>query len=357
MVLRGVGSVKSQYSAAPMTSSRSRRLALALAATLAFTAAAGACGGDDKETLTVYSGRHYGIETAFETFEEETGVDVEFLTGKDGELRERIAAEGEDTEADVYLTVDAGNLWAAAEAGLFQPIESEILEESIPDELQDSENRWFAFAVRTRTIVYNTDTMDVADVPTTYAELAEPKWDGRICLRNSSEGYQQSLVASMIAAEGEDATLEILRGWAANAEIFANDIQIIEAIAAGACDVGIVNHYYLARKLEEDPDLPVGLVWAEQDGRGVHVNVSGGGVTRSADDVELGQQFLEWLATEGQDTLVADNHEYPANPAVEPEPLIAETFGTDFKRDTLRADELGSLNADAVRLMDEADFG
>ena len=137
--------------------------------------------------------------------------------------------------------------------------------------------------MRTRTIVYNTDTMDVADVPTTYAELAEPEWEGRICLRNSSEGYQQSLVASMIAADGEDATLEILRGWAANADIYANDIEILDAIAAGACDVGITNHYYLARKLEEDPDLPVGLVWAEQDGRGVHVNISGGGVTRYAD--------------------------------------------------------------------------
>ena len=354
--------MKSQYSAAPMMplrsrKVRSRRLALSVAATLAFTAAAGACGGGDKETLTVYSGRHYGIETAFAKFEEETGVDVEFLTGRDGELRERIAAEGEDTEADVYLTVDAGNLWAAAEDGLFQPVDSEILEESIPDELQDAENRWFAFAVRTRTIVYNTDTMEEAEVPTTYEELAEPEWEGRICLRNSSEGYQQSLVASMIAADGEERTLDVLRGWADNAEIFANDIEIIEAIAAGACDVGVVNHYYLGRKLEEDPDLPVGLVWAEQTGRGVHVNVSGGGVTRDADDVELGQQFLEWLATEGQNTLVADNHEYPANPEIAPEPLIAEAFGTDFKRDGLRADVLGSLNADAVRLMDEADFG
>lgn len=354
--------MNSQYSAAPMmpiTSrlARSRRVAITLVATLAFAATTAACGGDDKQTLTVYSGRHYGIETAFAKFEDETGIHIEPLTGKDGELRERIAAEGEDTEADVYITVDAGNLWAAAEEGLFQPIESDVLEESIPAELHDAQNRWVAFAVRTRTIVYNTDTMDVADVPTTYAELAEPEWEGRICLRNSSEGYQQSLVASMIAAEGEDATLGILRGWAANADIYANDIQILEAIAAGACDVGITNHYYLARKLEEDPDFPVGLVWAEQEGRGVHVNISGGGVTRYADDVELGQQFLEWLATEGQDTLVADNHEYPANPAVAPEPLIAEAFGTDFTRDTLHSDELGSLNADAVRLMDEADFG
>jgi iron(III) transport system substrate-binding protein len=305
----------------------------------------------------VYSGRHYGIETAFEQYENETGVNVEFLTGNDAELRERIAAEGEDTEADVYLTVDAGNLWAAAEDDLFQPLDSSVLDDAIPAELRDPENRWFGLAVRTRTIVYNTDIMDEADVPTTYAELAEPEWNHRVCMRNASNDYQQSLVASIIANEGEERALEILRGWADNADIYANDVELLEAMAAGACDVGIANHYYLARLIEESPDTPVGLVWAEQDGRGVHINISGGGITRYADDVELGQQFLEWLAAEGQDTLVADNHEYPANPDVDAEPLIREQFGTDFTRDSLHADALGSMNADAVRLMDEADFG
>jgi iron(III) transport system substrate-binding protein len=316
-----------------------------------------ACGGDDGPTLTVYSGRHYGIETAFEQYEEESGVDVEFLTGNDGELRERIAAEGDETEADVYLTVDAGNLWAAAEDDLFQPIESDVLTDAIPAELRDAANRWFGLAVRTRTIVYNTDLIDEADVPTTYAALAEPEWEGRVCLRNSNNDYQQSLVASMIAADGEEATVEVLEGWADNAEIFANDVAILDAMAAGACEIAVVNHYYLARELAENPDLPIGLLWAEQDGRGVHVNISGGGVTRYADDIALAQQFLEWLATDGQTTLVADNHEYPANPAVEAEPLIRDTFGTDFARDQLRADVLGSLNADAVRAMDTANFG
>jgi iron(III) transport system substrate-binding protein len=320
-------------------------------------AVCGCIGGDDGETLTVYSGRHYGIESAFETWEEEAGVNVEFLTGNDGELRERIAAEGEDTEADVYLTVDAGNLWAAAEDGVFQPLESAVLNQSVPAKWRDEEGRWFGLAVRARTIVYNTDLVDEADVPTTYEELADQEFEGRLCLRNANNDYQQSLVASMIAADGEDATVEVLRGWAANAEIFANDVALLDAMAAGACEIGVVNHYYLARLLEEEPDAPIALVWAEQDGRGVHVNISGGGVTRYADDVELAQQFLEWLATDGQDTLVADNHEYPANPSVEAEPLIRETFGTDFAQDQLRADVLGSLNASAVRAMDSADFG
>ena len=136
----------------------------------------------------------------------------------------------------------------------------------------------------------------------------------------------------------------------------AEDLRRHE-IALAEGEVGVVNHYYLARLLEEQPDAPVGLVWAEQDGRGVHINTSGGGITRYADDVELGQQFLEWLATDGQDTLVVDNHEYPANPAVAAEPLIAERFGTDFVRDPLHADVLGSLNGAATEAMDSAGVG
>jgi iron(III) transport system substrate-binding protein len=315
------------------------------------------CGGGGGERLTVYSGRHYGIESAFEAWSQESGVAVDFLTGNDAELRERIAAEGEDTEADVYLTVDAGNLWAAAEDGIFQPLESPALDEAVPPELRDEQDRWFGLAVRARTIVYNTDLVAAADVPTTYDALADPAYAGRLCLRNANNDYQQSLVASMIAADGVDATVEVLRGWAANAEIFANDVAILDAMAAGACEIAVVNHYYLAQLLAEDPDAPIGLLWADQDGRGVHVNISGGGVTRYADDTALAQQFLEWLATDGQSTLVADNHEYPANPTIEPEPLIRDTFGTDFRRDPLRADILGSYNADAVRAMDTANFG
>jgi iron(III) transport system substrate-binding protein len=340
-----------------MTARSSLRTMLGVAGVVVLGLVAAACGGDDGERLTVYSGRHYGIETAFEEWSEQSGVAVDFLTGNDAELRERIAAEGEDTAADVYLTVDAGNLWAAAEDGIFQPLESDVLDGAIPAELRDEQDRWFGLAVRARTIVYNTDLVAEGDVPTTYEELADPAYEGRLCLRNASNDYQQSLVASMIAADGEDATIEVLRGWARNAEIFANDVAILDAMAAGACEIAVVNHYYLAQLLAEEPDAPIGLLWAEQDGRGVHVNISGGGVTRYADDIPLAQQFLEWLATDGQQTLVGSNHEYPANPDVEPEPLIRDTFGTDFRRDQLRADVLGSLNGDAVRAMDTANFG
>jgi iron(III) transport system substrate-binding protein len=312
---------------------------------------------DSGETLNVYSGRHYGIEVAFEQFEQDTGIGLEFLTGNDGELRERIAEEQDETDADVYITVDAGNLVAAAQEGLFRPIDSSVLDAAIPAELRDPDGYWYGLTVRARTIVYNPGEIAESDVPDTYEELAEPEWDGRVCMRNSLNGYQQSLVASLIAAHGEDEARRIVSGWADNAEILANDVLILESVADGLCEVGIANHYYLGRLLEEDPDFPVALKWANQDDRGVHVNISGAGVTTWTDQPELAQQFIEWLATDGQGVLVDDNHEYPANPAVPPEPLIATEFGTEFVRDDLNAAALGALNPDAVRLMDEVGYG
>lgn len=336
---------------------RGRRLARLLAVGSTLAVMAGCSGGDDGQTIRVYSGRHYDVEQAFLDFSEETGISVEFLTGSDAELRERIAAEGEETEADVYITVDAGNLAMAAEQGLFAPLQSDVLDEAVPAEYRDPDGQWYGLALRARTIVYNTEALTENQVPTTYEELAGPEWAGRVCLRDSTNVYTQSLVASLIANDGEDEALRVVTGWADNAEIMANDTLILDSLAAGECEVGITNHYYLARKYEEDPAFPVGLVWAEQTGRGVHVNISGGGVTAHADDPDLARQLLEWLATDGQGTFVDGNHEYPVNPTVPPEPLIAERFGTDFVRDSLNAAEFGSLNPEAVLLMDEAGYG
>ncbi len=327
----------------------------ALAAVMAIGAAS-CTSGDEGETVRVYSGRHYDLELAFEQFSEETGITVDFLTGSDSELRERIAAEGDETQADVYLTVDAGNLAVAAEEGLFAPLESPALDAAIPASLRDPDGYWFGLTMRARTIVYHPDRVAAAELPTTYEELADPQWNGRVCLRDSSNIYTQSLVASLIAHHGEDEALRIVEGWADNAEILNNDVLILESIAEGLCDVGITNHYYLARLLEEDPDFPVKLTWADQEDQGVHVNISGGGVTRYADHPDLGQRLLEWLATDGQSAFADGNHEYPANPDVEPEPLIATEFGTDFVTDDLNAAIFGGLNAEAVRVMDLAGY-
>lgn len=331
-----------------------RRLALPILA-VGGIALAG-CGGDD-DVLRVYSGRHYGIEAAFEQFTEETGIEVEFLTGNDAELRERIAAEGDETKADAYITVDAGNLAAAAEEGLFQPIESEVLSSAIPAELSDPDGLWYGLTVRARTIVYNPDEIAVDDLPTSYEELAEPAWNDRVCMRNASNVYQQSLVASLIEHHGYDGALEIVEGWAANADIMGNDVLILEAVNDGLCEVGVTNHYYLAREYDENPDFDVELIWANQDDRGTHVNVSGGGITTYSSHPEDALAFLEWLATDGQQVLIGGNHEFPANPDVPPDEVLVERFGVDFVRDPLQASVFGALNPDAVRLMDEAGYG
>jgi len=306
-----------------------------------------------EETVRVYSGRHYDLEEAFEQYASETGVDVEFLFGGDAELRERLRTEGEDTLADVFMTVDAANLELAAAEDLLQPMDTANLG-MISNHLVHPGRLWIGLSKRVRTIMYHPDRVDQSEL-STYEDLADPRWAGRLCMRHSNNVYTQSLVASLIFHHGYDGALEIVSGWVANdTEIMSNDIVILETIAAGGCDVGITNHYYLARLLEDDPDFPVLPFWANQDDRGVHVNVSGAGVTATADNPELATQLIEWLAADGQEAFVYGNHEYPVNPDVPPPPLVRD-WG-EFKEDPLNAAEFAALNADAIRLMNEAGY-
>ena len=338
------------------TSRQARRWPVALGLVVAAVVVLGSCTttGDD-DTLRIYSGRHYGLEGAFEQFSEETGIDVEFQFGNDAEMREKLVAEGEDTPADLYITVDAGNLVRGTEQGIFQPIDSAVLDEAVPEYLRDPDGNWYGLSERVRSIVYNPDEVDPSEL-STYAALADPEWDGRLCLRNSSGGYQQSLVAQLIADEGREEALRIVEGWLANAEIMENDVMILDSIAEGRCDVGITNHYYLARKYAEDPDFPVRMFWADQQGNGVHVNTSGGGVTAHATNPEAARQLLEWLATDGQEAFLAGQHELPANPAAEPDEVVRENFDLDFVRNPMPVWEYGALNAEAVEVMNEAGY-
>lgn len=325
-----------------------RRRVLPTALAVALVAPLAGCVGGEDDTIQVYSARHYDLERAFEAFHEETGTKVEFLFGSDAELRERIAAEGEGTVADAYITVDAGNLSAAADQDLFATVESTELEGAVPAGYRDEQGRWFGLAKRARTIVYSPDRVQESEL-STYEALADDEWEGRLCLRTSAASYTQSLVASMIAVKGEDETTKIARGWVENARIFSNDVEIIENIASGSCDVGIVNHYYYARELRDDPDLPVELFWADQDEGGVHVNISGGGVVAAGDNPEGAQQLLEWLATDGQDDLVTENLEYPVNPDAETPELLTELG--EFEEQPIDAAAYAELNADAVALL------
>lgn len=338
-----------------------RRLPATTAVLTALVTLVSGCGtlgvGDRPADLQIYSARHYDLEGAFGDFTDQTGITVEFISGDDAELLERLKAEGEDTPADVFMTVDAGNLWNAARQDELAPVASATLEEAVPEDLRDPQERWFGLAMRARTVTYNPDSVDTSEFDTaeTYAGLADPKWKGRLCMRDATSSYTQSLVASLIDLHGRQKALEIVEGWVANdVQIMSNDMLLLDAIDAGTCDVGINNHYYLARKLDENPDLKVDLFWASQDGAGTHVNISGAGVVAGSDNAADAQRLIEWLATDGQNAFVDANHEFPVNPSVAPEPVIAR-FG-EFKRMPLNAEAYGDLNAEAIDLLAEAGY-
>src|SRR5512146_2812805 len=247
------------------------------------------------DQVVVYSARiEQLIKPMFDAFTKESGITVKFVTDKEGALLARLKAEGKNTPADMLITSDAGNLWEAAREELLQPVESKTLETNIPAYLRDPQNQWFGLSVRARTIIYNTQKVKPSDL-STYEALAEPKWKGRLCLRTSKKVYNQSLVATMIAAQGEKKTEQVVRGWVANlaTDVFANDTQLLEAIAAGQCDVGIVNTYYFGRIVKERPDFPVKVFWANQGAGGTHVNISGAGVTKHSRNSLAATRFLE----------------------------------------------------------------
>ncbi len=309
------------------------------------------------DEVTVYSARiEQLIRPLFDAYTRQYGVTVRFITDREGPLLERLKAEGASTPADVLLTVDAGNLWQAGESGLLQPVRSAVLEANIPGHLRDPRGLWFGLSVRARTIVYNTARVKPSEL-STYEDLAAPTWKRRLCLRTSKKVYNQSLVAMLLSQHGESATGRIVRGWVDNlaAPVFADDTMMMEALAAGQCDVGIANTYYFGRLKQKAPDLPLALFWPNQDSGGVHVNISGAGVTRHARNREGAVKLLEWLSSSAAQSLYADaNLEYPVNPAVRPDPLVA-SWGP-FKQNLINVAKVGELQAAAVKLMDRAGY-
>lgn len=309
--------------------------------------------------IVVYSSRNeHLIKPLFDQYTAETGTRIRYVTDSGGPLLSRLKAEGANTPADMLITVDAGNLWQATELGLLAPLDSDVLERNVPVHLRDPEGRWFGLSLRARTIVYSTDRVD-PDELSTYEALADPRWKGRLCLRTSKQVYNQSLVAMMIARLGEAETERVVRGWVENLATapFSNDTRLMEAIAAGQCDVGIVNTYYFGRLQKDNPDVPLALFWPGQsaDGSGVHVNVAGAGVTRHANNPAGARALLEWLSGAGaQETFAAVNLEYPVNPEVAIDPQVA-AWGT-FRQDDRNIAEAGRLQGRAVMLMDRAGY-
>ncbi len=311
--------------------------------------------------VNLYSARKEQlIKPLLDKFTEETGISVNLVTGKADALLKRLETEGRNTPADVLITTDAGRLHRAKEAGVLQPVTSATLDAAIPENLRDPERYWFGLSQRARPIFYVKDKVDPSEL-STYEALAGEKWKGRICIRSSENIYNQSLVASMIANDGEQQTETWARGLVAN---FARppkggDRDQIKAAAAGQCDIAIANTYYVGAMLagkdaeQKAAAEKMGLFWPNQEGRGTHVNVSGIGMTAAARNTDNAKKLMEYLVSEEAQKWYAEvNHEYPVRAGVTRGDIL-ESWG-EFKADTLNLSQLGELNGDAVRLMDRA---
>jgi iron(III) transport system substrate-binding protein len=302
-----------------------------------------ATSGTSEDELVIYTARsHYGEEQPFKDFAKERGYDLTLFGGSAPELYERLRSEGERTRADVLITTDAANLWRADDKGLLEPIESDELRRNVPADVRDPQGAWFGFTARARTIMRSTERVGPDEV-TTYEALGDPRWKGRLCLRSGTSEYNVSFVADRLAKDGEGATEAMLRGWMANdPEILGSDTDVLEAIADGDCDVGLTNSYYLGRELEDDPDFPVAAVWADQQGRGTHVNLSGLGVVKGTDNRDGAIELVEYLTDPARQKLFAENNH---------ELMLAGDAG--FKRDPIDVDRAGPLLDDALRLMEQ----
>ncbi|MBT2583266.1 Fe(3+) ABC transporter substrate-binding protein [Planococcus sp. ISL-109] len=347
-------------------------LSLLVLSAILVLAACGSSNGSEEEPATsgeetaestevnLYTARHYDVDDQlYKQFEEETGIKVNLIKGEADELLERIKREGDGTQADLFLTADAGRLDRAKQDGILQPVSSDLLDEQVPASFQDEDQMWYGLTKRARVIMYDKESVDPSEL-STYEALTEDEWKGRVLIRSSENIYNQSLLASFIELNGEEAAKE----WAAGmVENFSRDPEggdrdQAKAVAAGVGDVAIMNTYYYGQMLNsEDPaEVEVaeglGVFFPNQETTGTHVNVSGAGVVKSAKNKENAIKLLEFLsAPEAQETFAAVNYEYPVNEAVEPSELL-QSWG-DFKEQDISMSALGDNNAKAILLFNE----
>ncbi len=312
--------------------------------------------------LNLYSARHYQTDEAlYANFTKQTGIKINRIEGKEDELLERIRNEGSNSPADIFLTVDAARLAKAHELGLFAPVASKTLETRIPAHLRTED--WFSFSTRARVIVYNKASVKAEDVQN-YEDLANPKLKGKFCSRSGSHPYNLSLMASVIANQGEAKAEEWAKGMVAN---FARapkggDTDQIKAVAAGECGVAVSNTYYVARLLrstkpeEQKAMEKVGIIWPNQKTTGTHINVSGGGMLKTAPNKAAAVQFLEYLASDEAQRYFADgNNEWPAVDSVKVANPALDALGK-FKADKLPVKNLAMYQAKAQIIYDRAGF-
>ena len=311
------------------------------------------------QTLNLYTARHYDSDEAlYDAFEERSGIEVNVLQGDSDQLIERIEREAEASPADVFMTVDAARLRRAEAAGILAPVESAVLAERIPAELRHPDDLWFGLSERARIVYYDTEVYDEPPLER-YEALAEPRFEGEICIRSSNNDYNQSLVASLIAANGPEATEAWAEGLVDNMARApqGGDTDQIRAVAAGECSIGVGNHYYWVRLAQSDDPADraiaerVGMIFPNQDGRGTHRNIGGAAMVAGAPHPEAAREFLEFLSSpQAQQLFSAGNNEFPAVEGVEP--IEALMPYADYRMDDLNVSVLGENNARAVRLMD-----
>ena len=313
------------------------------------------------DEVNIYSARQESlIKPLLDRYTDVSGVKVNLVTGKGDALLTRLKSEGMNSPADVLLTVDAGRLYRAQQAGVLRSLKSSKINELVPSNLRSSDDQWYGLSVRARVIVYAKDRVS-PDQLSTYEALADPIWNNKICVRSSSNIYNQSLVAGMIATEGLKVTEIWLNDFVAN---FARppaggDRDQIKAVAAGQCDVAVVNSYYLGRMLtsnDKNQKLAanaVNLFWPNQEDRGTHINISGAGVTKAAKNVESAESLIAFLAAdESQKWYAEQNNEFPVRQSV-PVSKVLQSWGP-FVADKLNVTELGRNNAKAIMAMDRA---
>jgi iron(III) transport system substrate-binding protein len=313
------------------------------------------------QDLNIYSSRHYQTDEAlYERFTEQTGIRINRIEGKGDALIERIKSEGANSPADVLITVDAGRLWRADQAGLFQPVRSPTLEARIPPNLRHPQGHWFGFSSRARLILYNKAAVKPGEVER-YEDLADPKWRDRICIRSGANIYNQSLLGSLIAALGEAEAEAWAGGVVANfaRDPKGGDTDQIRSVAAGECDIGVANSYYYVRlasskkAADRETAEAVGVVFPNQGDRGAHINVSGAGVLKHAPHRDAAVKFLEYLASAEAQSYFADgNNEYPVVEGVAPNAAL-RGLG-DFKADPVNVAIYGENQPAAQRIFDRA---
>lgn len=312
--------------------------------------------------LNLYSSRHYqSDEVLYANFTKATGIKVNRIDGKEDELIQRIRREGSASPADVFITVDAANLQAADDAGLFASLNSKVIRDRIPVQFRGTDDRWFGFSYRARAIFFNKDTASPEELQT-YADLGHPRFKGRVCVRSGGHVYNRSLMASMIYNHGDDKALTWAKGVVANLARApkGGDTDQIRAVAAGECDIALSNHYYFARLMASDKPADqevvrrVGIVFPDQKGSGTHVNISGGGMLKTAPNKVSAQKFLEYLSSDEAQVYFANgNNEWPVVPSVKTNnPELAKMAG--FKIDSLRAGALAQYTPKAQQLIDQA---